>query len=222
MLFRSLSFREQFLLSENESSRNAELKQRLLPVCQRTLRRQVLEYIKFTQRIPLTWEFHPSEAEQKLYEGVSTYLQREVLYALPNAQRTLMTMVLRKLLASSSFAIAKTLRGLLDRLQKKRAAVASASAVAEDSDAAWIPDYESFGETSDEWEGDEVVATTLLELLDRVLALLGERLHDLDDPCVVEIHTVIDLALAHGCMEVSGVGGRGLVACLHEIGRAHV
>ncbi|MCS5705003.1 DEAD/DEAH box helicase [Synechococcus sp. FGCU-3] len=154
-----LSFREQFVLTDNEDSRNAELRLRLLPVCQRTLRRQVLEYIKFTQRIPLTWEFHPSEAEQKLYEGVSTYLQREVLYALPNAQRTLMTMVLRKLLASSSFAIAKTLRGLLDRLQKKRAAVASAGAVAEDGDTSWIPDYESFGETSDEWEGDEVVAT---------------------------------------------------------------
>ena len=154
-----LSFREQFVMTDNEESRNAELRVRLLPVCQRTLRRQVLEYIKFTQRIPLTWEFHPSEAEQKLYEGVSTYLQREVLYALPNAQRTLMTMVLRKLLASSSFAIAKTLRGLLDRLQKKRAAVASAGAVAEDSEASWIPDYESLGETSDEWEGDEDVAT---------------------------------------------------------------
>ena len=154
-----LSFREQFVLTDNEDSRNAELRLRLLPVCQRTLRRQVLEYIKFTQRIPLTWEFHPSEAEQKLYEGVSTYLQREVLVALPNAQRTLMTMVLRKLLASSSFAIAKTLRGLLDRLQRKRAAVASAGAVAEDGDTSWIPDYESFGETSDEWEGDEDGAT---------------------------------------------------------------
>ena len=154
-----LSFREQFVLTANEDSRNAELRLRLLPVCQRTLRRQVLEYIKFTHRIPLTWEFHPSEAEQKLYEGVSTYLQREVLYALPNAQRTLMTMVLRKLLASSSFAIAKTLRGLLDRLQKKRAVVASAGAVAQDGDTLWIPDYESFGETSDEWEGDEDVAT---------------------------------------------------------------
>ena len=154
-----LSFREQFVLTANEDSRNAELRLRLLPVCQRTLRRQVLEYIKFTHRIPLTWEFHPSEAEQKLYEGVSTYLQREVLYALPNAQRTLMTMVLRKLLASSSFAIAKTLRGLLDRLQKKRAVVASAGAVAQDGASLWIPDYESFGETSDEWEGDEDVAT---------------------------------------------------------------
>ncbi|MFN6340389.1 MAG: SNF2-related protein [Cyanobacteriota bacterium] len=150
-----VSFREQFVLTDNEDSRNAELRLRLLPVCQRTLRRQVLETIKFTQRIPLTWEFHPSEEEQRLYEGVSAYLQREVLYALPNAQRILMTMVLRKLLASSSFAIAKTLRGLLDRLLKKRAAFASAVAEAEDIDASLTSDYESFGETSDEWESED-------------------------------------------------------------------
>jgi len=175
-----LSFREQFVMTDNEESRNAELRVRLLPVCQRTLRRQVLEYIKFTQRIPLTWEFHPSEAEQKLYEGVSTYLQREVLYALPNAQRTLMTMVLRKLLASSSFAIAKTLRGLLNRLLKKRSTVASTDAVAEDGDASLIPDYESFGETSDEWEGDEKSAIPSEDEAISDPELLNEEIKELE------------------------------------------
>ena len=175
-----LSFREQFVMTDNEESRNAELRVRLLPVCQRTLRRQVLEYIKFTQRIPLTWEFHPSEAEQKLYEGVSTYLQREVLYALPNAQRTLMTMVLRKLLASSSFAIAKTLRGLLNRLLKKRSTGASTDAVAEDGDASLIPDYESFGETSDEWEGDEESAIPSEDEAISDPELLNEEIKELE------------------------------------------
>ena len=175
-----LSFREQFVLSDNEDSRNAELRLRLLPVCQRTLRRQILEYIKFTQRIPLTWEFHPSEAEQKLYEGVSTYLQREVLVALPNAQRTLMTMVLRKLLASSSFAIARTLRGLLDRLLQKRSTVASTDAVAEDGDASLIPDYESFGETSDEWEGDEESAIPSEDEAISDPELLNEEIKELE------------------------------------------
>lgn len=175
-----LSFREQFVMTDNEESRNAELRVRLLPVCQRTLRRQVLEYIKFTQRIPLTWEFHPNEAEQKLYEGVSTYLQREVLYALPNAQRTLMTMVLRKLLASSSFAIAKTLRGLLNRLLKKRSTVASTDAVAEDGDASLIPDYESFGETSDEWVGDEKSAIPSEDEAISDPELLNEEIKELE------------------------------------------
>jgi hypothetical protein len=175
------SFREQFVLRDNEESRNAELRQRLLPVCQRTLRRQVLEYIKFTQRIPLTWEFHPSEEEQMLYEGVSTYLQRETLHALPNAQRTLMTMVLRKLLASSSFAIAKTLRGLLDRLLKKRTAFAEADAAAENIDVSLSSDYESFSETSDEWEenGDDTADPSEVESISDV-QLLDEEIRELE------------------------------------------
>jgi adenine-specific DNA-methyltransferase len=176
-----VSFREQFVLRHNEESRNAELRQRLLAVCKRTLRRQVLEYVSFTKRIPLTWEFHPSEEEQMLYEGVSTYLQRETLYALPNAQRTLMTMVLRKLLASSSFAIAKTLRGLLDRLLKKRAAFAEADAEADDIDVSLSSDYESFGETSDEWEenGDNTVVSSEVESISDA-QLLDEEIRELE------------------------------------------
>jgi hypothetical protein len=34
-----------------------ELKNRLKPVCHRTLRRQVLEYIRYTNRIPITHSF---------------------------------------------------------------------------------------------------------------------------------------------------------------------
>lgn len=111
------SFRDQFLRGNDETGRNQRLKQRLQPVCQRTLRKQVLEYIRFTRRIPLTEDFYPTDEEQRLYDQVSVYLQRESLLALPNAQRTLMTLVLRKLLASSTFAIAGTLRSLVKRLK---------------------------------------------------------------------------------------------------------
>lgn len=55
--------------------------------------------------------------EELLYNSISSYLQTDHLYALPAGQRTLITMVLRKLLASSSFAIAGTLNSLIDRLQ---------------------------------------------------------------------------------------------------------
>ena len=96
----------------------AELKARLKPVCHRTLRRQVLEYIKYTNRVPITQEFIPSQDEQALYEMVSSYLQRENLQALPTSQRKLMTLVLRKLLASSTFAIAGALDSLVRKLQK--------------------------------------------------------------------------------------------------------
>ena len=115
------SFKEQYIRGVNENLRNARLKERIKPFCQRTLRKQVLEYIKFTQRVAMTEEFVPSDDEHRLYEQVSAYLQREKLNALPRSQRTLMTLVLRKLLASSSYAIAATLQKLVERLEKTQA-----------------------------------------------------------------------------------------------------
>lgn len=111
------SFREQFVRADDEVYRNLELRTRLAPLCTRTLRKQVREYIRFTARVPLTQEFYPTDEEQHLYEVVSAYLQRPKLQALPASQRKLMTMVLRKLLASSTFAIADTLHRLLYRLE---------------------------------------------------------------------------------------------------------
>jgi len=95
-----------------------ELRRRLAPVCTRTLRKQVLEYIKYTKRIPITQDYIPTEEEIKLYNGMSEYLQRPRLYALPASQRQLITLILRKLLASSSFAIASTLDRVAFRLKK--------------------------------------------------------------------------------------------------------
>jgi SNF2 family DNA or RNA helicase len=64
------SFKAQFGLLRSEED-FAALRERIKPVVQRTLRRQVLEYIKYTNRIPITQEFVPSDAEQKLYDLVS-------------------------------------------------------------------------------------------------------------------------------------------------------
>jgi superfamily II DNA or RNA helicase len=141
------SFREQFARGTDEDTRNAQLRQRLAPILQRTLRRQVLEYIRFTHRVPLTWEFVPTDDEHQLYEEVSVYLQRKELLALPSGQRMLMTMVLRKLLASSTFAIAGTLRTLVDRLQMLPG---SEDAIAEDFDA--------LDELREEWGEEDDVA----------------------------------------------------------------
>jgi len=112
------SFKEQYVRNSNFSLRNSKLKERIKPFCQRTLRKQVKEYIKFTERIALTEEYIPSHEEHKLYELVSSYLQRPKLNALPSGQRILMTIVLRKLLASSSYAIAATLDKLAKKLEK--------------------------------------------------------------------------------------------------------
>ena len=112
------SFREQFA-NLNQEQVFETLKARLKPVCHRTLRRQVTSYIPFTKRLPLVEEFTPEESEDRLYHLVSEYLQRENLQALPTGQRSLMTLVLRKLLASSTFAIAGALTSISNRLKAK-------------------------------------------------------------------------------------------------------
>lgn len=113
------TFRDQFALSRNEENRNQLLKKRLEPFIIRTLRKQVQEYIPFTKRIAITHNFTANDDEQELYEAVSAYLQRKDLAALPNGQRQLITLVLRKLLASSSFAITQTLERMVKRLEKE-------------------------------------------------------------------------------------------------------
>lgn len=103
----------------DDGDRFDELKRRLEPLCHRTLRRQVVEYVSYTKREPLTQSFSPTEEEQTLYDLVSDYLRRDRLAALPNAQRALITLVLRKLLASSTFAIAGALDTMVRRLAKE-------------------------------------------------------------------------------------------------------
>ncbi|MFA7253500.1 MAG: SNF2-related protein [Patescibacteria group bacterium] len=133
-----------------------DLRNRLKPICIRTLRRQVLEYINYRDRKPITQDYIPTDQEIKLYDGMSDYLQREKLYALPFSQRQLMTLILRKLLASSSFAIASTLNGLVHKLERLEDEI-RAEAVSQDSDMTLglEDNYEAYSDTADEWIDDE-------------------------------------------------------------------
>jgi len=108
------SFRSQFT---GAGSNLDSLRQRLTSFCKRTLRNQVTEYIRYTERRPITLPFSPNDDEHALYEAVSSFLQREASYALPRRQRHLTALILRKLLASSSPAIADTLDKLAKRLE---------------------------------------------------------------------------------------------------------
>ncbi len=110
------AFRKQFIHGESDTD---ELKQRLAGFAKRTLRSQVLEYVRYTKRQAVTQPFKPTDAEQELYESISTFLQREISFALPKRQRHLTGLILRKLLASSPYAITGTLQTILERLQKK-------------------------------------------------------------------------------------------------------
>jgi SNF2 family DNA or RNA helicase len=143
------SYRSRFARLGNDTD-FADLKERLAPLCKRTLRRQVLEYVKYTNRHALVQEFVPTPEEQRLYDLVSGYLQRDPLYALPASQRQLVTLILRKLLASSTYAISATLDGMVQRLQ---AAGAAAETVETPPDN--LPeDWEQLDELADEWEED--------------------------------------------------------------------
>jgi len=98
----------------------AALRARLAPFCKRTLRNQVTEYIRYTERRPITRPFRPTDDEHSVYEDVSAFLQRDDSYSLPRRQRHLTALILRKLLASSSPAIAATLDILRQRLETLR------------------------------------------------------------------------------------------------------
>ncbi len=144
------SFREQFSNNQTETAFE-QLKNRIAPLCKRTLRRQVLSYIQYTRRHPMLQPFTPEESEDKLYNLVSEYLQRPNLQALPSSQRSLMTLVIRKLLASSTFAIAGTFGTLINRLESK----ISIRNTPVDVVAETSVDYEALDETLDEWEEPE-------------------------------------------------------------------
>lgn len=144
------SYKMQYTRSSMSDDTYKELKRRLAPICQRTLRSQVLQYIKYTNRNALVQEFVPSAPERKLYDGVSDFLQREKLYSLPSGQRQLVTMVLRKLLASSTFAIAATLEKMIARLE----GVVTYSEKSDDLVEAIAEDFEELDELADEWEDD--------------------------------------------------------------------
>ncbi len=144
------SFREQYANLSDEHTFTA-LKTRLKPICHRTLRRQVLPYVRFTQRYSIVQPFTPEESEDRLYNLVSDYLRRDNLQALPASQRSLMTLVLRKILASSSFAIAGSLETLSKRLQLRFKKQEPEEPLADELDK----DYEALGETADEWANNE-------------------------------------------------------------------
>jgi superfamily II DNA or RNA helicase len=107
------SFKTQYI---NYGGDLAGLRERIKYFCKRTLRSQVSEYIRYTERKLVTRPFNPSEQEHTFYQAISTYLQREDTYAFPKAQRHLLVLLLRKILASSPYAVAGTLEIIKERL----------------------------------------------------------------------------------------------------------
>jgi len=107
------SFRSQYV---NSGADLQDLRDRLKLFVYRTLRSQVLEHIKYTDRKLITRPFRPTEQEQALYEGISKFLQQKDAYALPQKQKHLTILIVRKLLASSPHAVMGTLEVIKNRL----------------------------------------------------------------------------------------------------------
>lgn len=129
------------------------LRDRLQSICQRTLRRQVAEYVPFTTRVAITQDFMPYDDELLLYDQVSEFLRRPDIVALGGGQQHLITMVFRKLLASSSFAIGETLTRLMARLTKTQCDSTEAACVSDELEN----NYETISETAEEWSEEEDV-----------------------------------------------------------------
>lgn len=152
------AFRTKFISSQDgggmdvEASR--ELKERLKGCVVRTLRRQVREYVQYTQRRSIVEDFRPTPEEHDLYEKVSEYLRRSEAVAIEPGKKVLLTLVYRKLLASSTYAIAPTLEKLADGLQQKLRQAelgAAATAFLNEND----PDFQNWAEEAEELESDE-------------------------------------------------------------------
>ena len=167
------SFRSQFMLPSKTQDFTA-LRTRLAAICKRTLRRDVLQYVSYTNRIPLVQEFTPSSDERELNQLVGEYLSRPHLQALPSGQRQLISLVLWKLLASSSHAIAGALGTMAKRLQ---AQLTEAAPVA-DSAVEVMADFDGRDDLIDE-VADDFDTACLPSLTGQEYAAIAAELDEL-------------------------------------------
>jgi ERCC4-related helicase len=112
------SFEEQYnAVSTRDASKYGELKGRLSHIVNRTLRSQVKEYVKYTKRTAFVQEYEASINEMKLYEHVSDYLQRNGTYGIPDKVKPMLSLIVRKIMSSSAYALSYTLEGFIQRLE---------------------------------------------------------------------------------------------------------
>lgn len=147
-------FRQRYIKDEDYD----DLKRKLTPVLYRTLRKDVAGYMHFVKRICKTVDFELSRDEIELYERVNLFLKRDVLYSIPTSNRALIILVIRKLMASSSFALIETFEVLKKRLEKLYEGTKSADAQ-EGFDLFWSFVEDEIDESGFEETEDEDTAT---------------------------------------------------------------
>lgn len=111
------TFDEQYnKVSTRDSAKYGELKERISHVVHRTLRNQVQEYVNYTKRTAFVQEYTPSSKEMELYAKVSLYLFKEGSIGIPDSCKALLSMLVRKILSSSAYALKFTLESIIERL----------------------------------------------------------------------------------------------------------
>lgn len=182
----------------------AELKRELSPVLYRTLRRDVARYMEFRKRTCRTVDFTLSPDEVELYMRVNNFLKRDTLYSIPTANRGLIVLVIRKLLASSSYALIETFEVLRNRLEKLYQGTKSASAQ-EGFDLFWAYVEDEIDESGLEEEEDPDTAfqkQQIQEEMDEVDAILAtaERIKVNAKIIALKqaIHTALKFQKEHG------------------------
>ncbi len=185
-------FNKRYIEGEDYS----DLKRELTPVLYRTLRRDVAKYMNFKKRICKTVDFALSTDEIELYQRVNDFLKRDILYSIPTSNRSLIILVIRKLLASSSFALIETFEVLKARLEKLYEGSKSANAQ-EGFDLFWSfvedeIDESGFEETEDE---DTVIQKKYIQAeLDEVNTIIDVAKRIKTNAKVVALKAAIDIA----------------------------
>ena len=164
------TFAEQYnAISTRDKAKYGELKGRISHIIQRTLRNQVQEYVNFTKRTAFVQEYYPSKDELDLYEAVSNYLMREGTYGVPDRQRPLLSLLVRKIMSSSAYALAFTLERFIERLQvyKKTGELSSALKCISD-------DYELYSEEGTFQRDDTTIQDSTYYNIDQEIDELRE------------------------------------------------
>lgn len=141
------AFRNLYVGAKTSPAALETLRQRLEPICHRTLRRQVQEagHINFTKRNAVLFDFEPPSLEVLLYDKVSEFLQRKDTISYGDRTNALVILQVRKILGSSTFAVTRYLEQLIERLKKKKPI-----------DPTVTSDIETIEELAEEYDEDEV------------------------------------------------------------------
>lgn len=149
---------------------NEDLRERLRNLYKRTLRKDVKEYINYTNRLPLTQKFDSTDEEYELYNEISEFLRRTDIYSVPRQQQKLTTMIIRKILASSTHALIATLTNIKLRLERMlESEVTERTSINDyisdiDDIELWVADYEEEFEYEGEWnDNDEKIDIAALQ-----------------------------------------------------------